>query len=309
MRLEDLDYFLAVARAGHVGRAADSMGISQPALTKGIRRLEEELKLQLFHRTPKGMALTVPGQAFYRRSLQARQELDEALREAGDLHRGSVGLVRVGVTPLLAESFFNPACVELLAQRPAARISVMVNLNDALVSALRQGDLDLSICALHESAEPAEFDRMPLFADNLYVAARAGHPIFNRGRVGLDDLADCRWMLPGPQVASRRWLETRFAQRGAPPPEVVIESNSSVSSLVGILLNTDLLTVVSEITLRSVAGRGLGVVALEEVTWHREIGILTRRDSYRSPLAERLVDILREHGKRRRALPAGQPSP
>ncbi|OZI59225.1 LysR family transcriptional regulator [Bordetella genomosp. 4] len=108
MRLEDLDYFLAVARAGHVGRAADGMGISQPALTKGIRRLEDELKLQLFVRTPKGMELTMPGKAFYQRSLQARRELDEALREAGDLHRGSVGLVRVGVTPVVGGAGVQP---------------------------------------------------------------------------------------------------------------------------------------------------------------------------------------------------------
>jgi len=294
VRLEDLDYFLAVARAGHVGRAADGMGISQPALTKGIRRLEEELKLQLFVRTPKGMELTMPGKAFYQRSMQARRELDEALREAGDLHRGSIGLVRVGVTPLLVEPVFNGACVELLAQRPAAKVNVMVSLNDALIPALRQGELDFSISSLHDSAAPAEFDRIPLFRDRLFVAARRGHPLFDRARIRFEHLAGHGWMLPGLQVASRRWLETRFEQRGAPRPEIVIESNSSVASLVSILHNTDLLTVISEITLRSEAGQGLAAVPLDDVTWHREVGIMTRRGGYQSPLAQRLIEILRE---------------
>ncbi|OWT72874.1 MULTISPECIES: LysR family transcriptional regulator [unclassified Achromobacter] len=303
MRLEDLDYFLAVARSGHVGRAAEQLGVSQPALTKGIRRLEEELRLQLFNRTPKGMELTLPGQAFYQRSQQARLGLDDALREAADLHRGTVGLVRVGVTPLLAEHFFNPACVELLAQRPAARFSVTVNLNDALLTALRQGELDFMVCSLHESTLSSEFERMPLFPDNLYVAARASHPLFNRSRIVLADLAQYRWLLPGPQVAARRWLETRFEQRGAPPPEVVIESNAAAANLVSILLNTDLLTLTSEITLRSSAGRNLGVVPLEDVTWHREIGILAPRGSYRSPLAQRLIDILTDHAAAWRKAP------
>ncbi|MCD0504914.1 LysR family transcriptional regulator [Bordetella petrii] len=297
MRLEDLDYFLAVARAGHVGRAADGMGISQPALTKGIRRLEDELKLQLFVRTPKGMELTMPGKAFFLRSQQARRELDEALREAGDLHRGSIGLVRVGVTPLLVEPVFNQACVDLVGQRPAAKINVMVSLNDALIPALRQGALDFSISSLHDSAAPAEFDRIPLFRDSLFVAARQGHPLFDRSRIRFDHLIGYGWMLPGLQVASRRWLETRFEQRGAPPPEIVIESNSSVSSLVSILHSTDLLTVISEITLRSEAGKGLAVVPLEDVTWHREIGIMTRHGSYLSPLAQRLVEILQERAR------------
>ena len=299
MRLEDLNYFLAVARAGHVGRAADSMGISQPALTKGIRRLEDELKLQLFVRTPKGMELTMPGKVFYQRSLQARRELDEALREAGDLHRGSVGLVRVGVTPLLVEPVFNQACVELMAQRPAAKINVVVALNDALIPSLRQGDLDFSISSLHDSAAPAEFDRIPLFRDSLFVAARRAHPIFGRAQIRFEHLLGYGWMLPGLQVASRRWLETRFEQHGAPPPNIVVESNSSVSSLVSILQSTDLLTVISEITLRSEAGQGLAAVPLDDVTWHREIGIMTRHGSYQSPLAERLIEILRERARAR----------
>lgn len=299
MRLEDLDYFLAVARLGHVGRAADSIGISQPALTKGIRRLEDELKLQLFLRTPKGMELTVPGRAFYQRSVQARRELDDAMQEAGDLHRGSIGQLRAGVTPLLAEPFFNPACIELLSQRPAAKVQVMVSLNDALIPALRQGDLDFAISSLLESATAAEFDCEPLFADRLYAAARPGHPLLNGRKVRFADLASYKWMLPGPQAASRRWLETRFEQHGSPPPEVTIESNASVSNLLSILHGTDLLTLVSEMTLSAHAGHDLAIVPLEDLTWHRQIGVLKRRNSYQSPLTERLLEILRQHAQRR----------
>jgi DNA-binding transcriptional LysR family regulator len=184
----------------------------------------------------------------------------------------------------------------------------MVTLNDALLSSLRQGDLDMVICSLHAAASPDEFDCVTLFADDLYVAARAGHPLFGRNRLGLADLEPYGWILPGPQVAARRWLESRFKQHGSAPPDVVIESNASVASLASILLNTDLLTVVSDITLRS-AGKGLSVVPLEDVTWHREIGMLTLRGTYRSPLAERLMEILREHGAARSARPAaGMPA-
>src|SRR3546814_1619290 len=72
------------------------------------------------------------------------------------------------------------SCIDLLAQRPAAKVNVMVSLNDALIPALRQGGLDFSISSMHDSAAPAEFDRIPLFRDTLFVAARQGHPIFGR---------------------------------------------------------------------------------------------------------------------------------
>jgi DNA-binding transcriptional LysR family regulator len=74
-----------------------------------------------------------------------------------------------------------------------------------------------------------------------------------------------------------------------------------VSGLLGILHSTDLLTLVSEITLSAHAGQGLSVLPLDELTWHRQIGVLTRRNSYQSPLTQRLLEILREHARARAA--------
>ncbi|MNT55434.1 DNA-binding transcriptional regulator CynR [compost metagenome] len=108
-------------------------------------------------------------------------------------------------------------------------------------------------------------------------------------------------MLPGSQAASRRWLEAKFEQHGLPPPSVTIESNASVSGLLSILHSTDLLTLVSEITLSAHAGQGLSVVPLDDMTWHRQIGLLTRRNSYQSPLTLRLLEILREHARGKHA--------
>ena len=78
MRLEDLKYFLLAAGEGHVGRAAVRAGISQPALSKGLARLENELGFALFERGPKGVVLTAPGQAFRDRTDTLQSSLGEA---------------------------------------------------------------------------------------------------------------------------------------------------------------------------------------------------------------------------------------
>lgn len=302
MRLEDLDYFLAVARTGHAGRAADAMGVSQPALTKGIQRLEHELGLPLFERTPKGMVLTMPGKRFLERSTTARLQLDEAIREAGDLHRGATGLVQVGVTPLLADPFFNPACAELVMQRPAARVNVQVNMNDVLLPALCHGDLDMVICALHESTQAMDLQTIELFQDDLYVAARRSHPLFAKATVSLSDLSHYGWMLPGARAVSRQWLQRKFEQLGLPAPTVVVESNTTLSNLASLVGNTNLLTLVSRITLGSDVGRHLEIVPLPTLTWHRKIGLLLRNGAYVSPLAQRLIELLQEHAAGRSAV-------
>lgn len=292
MRIEDLNYFLAVAETGHVGRASVNLGQSQPALSKGIQRLENELQLQLFERTATGMALTTPGQAFYQRARHVRASLDNAIREANDLHLGRVGLVRVGVAPTYSELFFGSACAALLQQRPAARVKVTIGLNDQLLAALQFGDLDLAISALSSNDVP-EFVQQPLFRDDLQVVAREGHPLLLAPRLNFADLANASWILPGPAVAARRSIEARFAEHDLPPPNVVVESNSSIISLISVVRSTDLLTVMATSLLSKPVGANLVPLGLAEAVWPRTIGITTRRGAYLSPLAERLLELLR----------------
>ncbi|MES2186857.1 MAG: LysR family transcriptional regulator [Pseudomonadota bacterium] len=295
MRIEDLNYFLAVAETGHVGRASERLGQSQPALTKGIQRLERELQLQLFDRTAKGMELTSPGQAFFQRARHVRTSLDDAIKEANDLHLGKIGLVRVGVAPSHSELFFGSACAALLQQRPAARVKVTIGLNDQLLAALQFGDLDMAISAL-PSQELTDFVQQPLFQDDLQVVARDDHPLLRADRLRFADLADASWVLPGSNVAARRSIEARFAEHGMPPPNVVVECNSSVTSLASVVQSTDLLTLLPESVLRKAPGAGLAPLGLPETRWPRTVGITTRRGAYLSPLAERLVELLRGHG-------------
>lgn len=296
VRLEDLDYFLAVANAGHVGRASEEVGATQPALTKGIQRLERELQIPLFERTSKGMVLTVAGQAFYERVRVARSGLDEAVKEANDLHLGKAGLIRAGISPNYADHFFGNACAELLRQRPAARMQVTVGLNDKLFAALRLGDLDFCISALQHSDEP-EFDQQPLFSDDLHVVAREGHPIFIAPGIQFTDLAKQFWILPGPRVMARRSVEAAFAEHGLPPPTVVVESNSSIASLMSIVRATNLFSVTGESTLKQPIGAGIRMIPLRDAMWPRVVGITSRRNAYLSPLARYFIELLRQHGQ------------
>ena len=296
VRLEDLDYFLAVADAGHVGRASEAVGATQPALTKGIQRLERELQIPLFERTAKGMVLTSAGQAFHDRVRAARTGLDEAVKEASDLHLGMAGLIRAGISPNYADHFFGNACAELLRQRPAARMQVTVGLNDKLFAALRLGDVDFCISAL-QPADELEFDQQPLFSDDLHVVAREGHPVFNAAQVQFSDLARESWILPGPKVMARHSVEAGFAKHGLAPPNVVIESNSSIASLMSIVRATNLFSVTGESTLKQSIGAGVRMIALQDAMWPRVVGITSRRNAYLSPLARRFIELLRQHGQ------------
>ena len=293
LRLEDLDYFLAVARHGQVRRAAADANVSQPAISKGIQRLEAELGFPLFARSRRGMALTVPASAFLQRIGSLRANLGDAIKEAADLHLGALGVLRAGVSPLYAQRLFVPACLRLHRERPAARITVDVNLNDALIAALRRGDIDFSLNALPASLS-VELQATPLIADDLCLVVREDHPLLTKRRLRLTDLAGAAWMLPGPQVAARRSVEARLAEAGLAPPRVVVEVGNTAAQLTGLLLGSDLIALMSESLLSSPNNRGVAALPMADARFRRQIGVMTRRDARLPPLAERFIEILRE---------------
>ncbi|SEB09343.1 LysR family transcriptional regulator [Variovorax sp. YR216] len=293
LRLDDIDYFLAVAEHGQVRRAAAALGLSQPALTKGLQRLEKELGFPLFDRGARGMTLTPVAEQFRQRTQTLRTSLGDAIKEASDLHLGAMGLLRVGVSPLYAERLFVPACLQLHQQRPAARLRVMVNLNDALLGALRLGDLDLSINAIPRVL-PEDLEAVPLMNDDLCMVVREDHPLLRRRRVRLQDLVDAHWMLPGPGVAGRRGVEARLAEAGMPPPRVAVEVSNTASQLSRLVIRSDLVALMSQAMLAGPAGEGLAPLPFAEACFAREIGALMRKDHVLSPLARRFLEILRE---------------
>lgn len=293
VRLDDIDYFLAVAAQGQARRAAAELGVSQPAVTKGLQRLEKELGFPLFERSVKGMRLTPVAEQFRQRTQALRASLGEAIKEAADLHLGAMGVLRVGVSPLYAQRLFVPACLQLHRQRPAARMRVMINLNDALLAALRLGDLDLSINAL-PGVMPEDLQAIPLMDDALVLVVREGHPLLGRRRLRLHDLAEAEWMLPGPGVAARRSVEGRFAEAGLPPPRVAVEVSNTAAQLSRLLVHSDLVAILSESQLESATGEGLAALPLPEGRFQRSIGALTRKDAPLPPLAQRFLELLRE---------------
>ena len=294
MRLGDLNYFLVVARTGNLGLAAKELGLTQPALTKAVQRLESDLGLRLFERTRRGMLLTGVGDAFFRSTARVGVAFNEAVQEARDLHFGEVGVVRVGVVPPFAEMLFSPACSELVMHRPAATVRVMINLNHELLSALSLGELDVVLSPLPEKRSP-ELAYETLFEDEWVIAGRDRHPLLGRRNLRFEDIAKASWVLPAAKVQGREWLERCLQDRNLPPPRIAVENNSSVAYVVPVVRNSNFLTVIAGVVLRSPAGQGLTAIPHKDAVWRRDVGISTRRAGYQSPLVQYFIDILRRH--------------
>lgn len=291
IQLDDIDYFLAVAEEGQVRKAAQRLGVSQPAVTKGLQRLEKALGFPLFDRSVKGMTPTAVAEQLRLRTCALRGSLREAIKEATDLHLGALGLLRVGVSPLYANQLFVPAFVQLHRQRPAATVRASVHLNDELLRLLRQGDLDLTISSL-PTLVPDDLRTIELMQDDVCMVVRAEHPLLRGRRLKLADLAQLQWMLPGPAVAARRHVEARLAQAGLPAPKIVLEVSNTSGQMRQILRETDLVSLMSESMLTGETGKGLAVLPLSQARIKRAVGITLLKSAPVQPLTARFVELL-----------------
>lgn len=289
--LRDLRYFEVIATTGHVGRAAKLLFRSQPALTGAVRRLEEIVGTELFQKAGRGIRLTAAGEALLVRARAVRIATEDAVREVGDLGKGLAGQVRIGVVPTVARFMLPPACNEFLKQAPDVTLKTVIAHNDVLRSWLKAGELDVTVSfSTRAEADIASYD---IFGDEVVVVAARGHPVFRRSVV-MKDLLDFRWILAGPSVATRQWLDHAFVTHGLPGPTVQIETNL-ILLLPALIEENNLLSFISRRNIER--GTRLKEVPMKETTMKRRFAVSHRSDSYLSPAARRFVDLLRARSK------------
>lgn len=292
MDFRDLKYFEVIATEGNLGRAAERLHRTQPALTKCIDRLEEDLGTALFEKDGRGMRLTAAGHILVKRTRQMAIMVEDTAREMQDHAGGLQGTVRIGCVPTLAEHLLPGVFGQLLAEAPAITVNLDVGMNDNLLAHLRDGEIDLVIGPMLDA--DADIVCEQIAEDTMVVMASEDHPVFD-APCSLAGLLDYKWMLPATTVASRQWLDQTFGRHGLPRPQVQIESNV-LNSILPVLEKTQLLGFVSRLNL--VAGKArVREVALTEIQMQRRMGLTYRRNGYLSPVAVRIADIVRARGK------------
>lgn len=148
MELTPLRYVLAIAQAGHITRAAQDLGVTQPALSAMLKKLEAEVGAELFHRTGRGVEPTDAGRAFLERAARAVQEADDAVRAVHELQGLEHGSIRVG-GGATATGYLLPAVVPAIRDaHPGLRFFVREAGSRAVAEAVIAGELDLGIVTL-----------------------------------------------------------------------------------------------------------------------------------------------------------------
>jgi DNA-binding transcriptional LysR family regulator len=277
LELRHLNHLIAAIESGTIGKAAESLGISQPALTKSIRSLERILQVRLLDRRSRGVIPTVYGDLVLSRGRSVRIELQELVHEIQALRSGARTHVRIGVAQGAASRLVPEATIRLVTKHPNSRVSVWAGPADELIKLLIEGNIEFAVAPLGAYESKLRIAEELLFDDRPVVVVARNHPLARSKFVRPKDLVKCRWVLARATTPLRQMLDQIFLSENVPPPVPTIECDSGLY-VKSVLIQDDFVGFLprDEINIEETSGL-LRSVAFKTNVPARPIGILRRR--------------------------------
>lgn len=291
MNTRFLRYFVACVENHTMLAAAEAVHISQPALSKAIATLEQELGVTLLDRHPRGVAPTPFGRTLFRYAKMIDSEMRRAIAEI-DAQRGMTrGTIVIGVIPTMTEMMGQVAGA-VMRSHPGLRLKLRVAFSSELARALLDGELDFAVLLIpaEERSPGLAFD--PLLRTGPVVAVREDHPLTRRPRASLKDLNAFQWLIPDFPASHRAIIHRAFLDAGLPPPTAVIEV-STIVFFDSLIRQSDFVTVAPATLLNARAASALVALDTDFVFPLEEVGLAYRENSTLLPGARAVMDLVR----------------
>jgi len=191
-----LNHLVAVARCGSFTAAAQAIGVTQSAVTKGVADLERQLGYALFHRTARGALLTEKGTDFVERAARLLDDARELLEGSATKSDPYAGTLRIGVCPASLEWLLIAPLANLLARHPNIRFEVSGSSFERMVQQLRNGAVDVAVGLDAAFSDWPDLRREPVPELETTLFVRRGHPALDAEPATLADLAQYDFVSP-----------------------------------------------------------------------------------------------------------------
>jgi len=288
---------VALGDTGNLNRAAEGLGISQPAISKLLKELEDGLGVALFERHARGVVPTIYGETMIRQARRLQSTLDNAYSEVDALRQGQQGHVRIG-TILTPCADLLPEVVSRAKRRfPNLEMTIRTGSSRDLMAILDDGELDFLVARFFANSQQHDLHFEPLAKEPLRICGRAGlvNSVLSRAQMNAAD-----WVLPPTGSVLRQEFDALFQRVGMRPPTKVVNAENllMVTTLVE---KNDMLTVLPRDVLAHYARYGM-LVEIEvdssiDIDLNQGLmafGIITKDQRLLSPAAHNVLELLRD---------------
>ncbi|UUZ69712.1 LysR family transcriptional regulator [Polaromonas sp. P2-4] len=305
LRLQQLAVFEKVVEMGSILAASRELSMTQPAVSKSIHELEQQLDGLLFVRGKRGVVLTELGSLFERHTKTMLAELRYLADDLNDWQTGISGHVIVG-TLITASATLLPEAITRLRQAvPDVVVTVRVGPNSMLFPALARGELDVVVgvlpddtsAVLRDDAERARLTHVALYAEALRAVVGSQNALARRRKIRLADLHELEWIVPTQDSVAYPSVRALFEKEGLAMPRRLVESVSILTNL-GLVSSGSMVALMPQSAAERFAQAGLlNILPLEGLSPFSDVGYTVRSDRPPSAAAQHFLTALRDAGR------------
>ncbi|MGE6259125.1 LysR family transcriptional regulator [Heyndrickxia sporothermodurans] len=288
MEWHQIQYFQTVAKTEHITRAAELLSISQPALSRSISKLEEELGVPLFDRKGRNIILNRFGKMFLHRVERSIKEIEIGKAEIQDAIHPNHGIVSLAFLHSLGISFVPKIVSSFQSLYPNVKFKLNQASSLHVLEQLELGEIDVALLSLHQ--EHKEIVREPLMVEELFLIVSIQHPLANRDEVDLKAIRE------EPFIAFKdgyglRTITDDLCRQANFSPHVVFEGEEigTVAGLVAAKLGVSLVPDLSILDKSKVK-----LIRVREPICKRTIGIAWKEGRYLSPVTKRFIHYVKD---------------
>lgn len=280
-----------IVEAGSFQSAADQLALTQPALSRNMKALEERLGATLFNRDGRKSVPNSLGLRLARNGQVIRLAEEQASIFADQAAKGTVGELRIGAPPIVAGRFLSSAMARLLRGNPNCAIEMRTGLVHELRAMLERGQVDVVIGpkSLADQSDSLEFSL--LIDDRVGILCRANHPLTKHTKITPPDLEAQIWLAHSRGSLLRHQTETAMTASGVNSMHIVCETDS-IRSVLEIVSETDLITTMPRATTEPYLEGRLTFLEFDHPQFQRPIGTIRARDSNPNPIELKLLELL-----------------
>ena len=285
-----LEAFIAVANAGSFSDAAEKIHLTQPAVSKRIALLEQQLNCRLFDRIARSVTLTEAGEALLPRANHILQEIADTTQAINDLSGDISGRLRLAISHHIGLHRLPPILKRFAQGYPEVTIDVDFMDSEKAYEGILQGRFEVAAITLAPEAHP-KIEAKTIWPDPLVFMVSDDHPFLREDNPTLKDLRDYPAILPGLGTYTGRMTRALFEQQNVPlPPTMTTNYLETIKMMVSIGLGWSLLP-------ESMLEPGIRAVAIPGIQIQRELGYIHHREKSLSNAAKAFIKLLRQENR------------
>lgn len=291
MELRQIEYFCMVGKLHSFTRAAEQLHISQPTITQAIRKLEEEIDVQLFDRSKKKALLTVEGEAFLVRMEKILDDCQQAIQEAKDFKTWRKGTITLGVPPMIGSYLYPDIFSNFKNAYPGLQLMAYEETSSLeTASKLEKGELDLAIIILPENSET--LNTLVIIQEQLVLCMHPNHPLSQQQSVRFDQLKYEQFILLKEKSYQHQAVISRCLRQHFMPNTICC--SNQIKTIKGLIANGSGISLLMKMVVQD--DPQIAVVPLEEPIAF-DIGLAWKKDKCLSNASIAFIQFLEQQYK------------